>query len=123
MRTTTLGRSGPNAGVIGLGCMGMSFVYDMAALRDDHTSVAVIRQAIELGMTLFDTADAYGPYTNEVRRTPTPPVMSWVIRGLCLSACARTVIDSSSARVPRGICRPQSAPRTRRGRFRQDRWW
>jgi aryl-alcohol dehydrogenase-like predicted oxidoreductase len=66
MRTTTLGSSGPEVGVIGLGCMGMSFVYDMAAARDDDTSAALIRHAIDLGMTLIDTADAYGPYTNEV---------------------------------------------------------
>jgi len=65
IRTTSLGTDGPAVGAIGLGCMGMSFVYDMAAPRDDGTSLAVIRQAIDLGMTLIDTADAYGPYTNE----------------------------------------------------------
>jgi aryl-alcohol dehydrogenase-like predicted oxidoreductase len=65
MRTTTLGGNGPRVGVIGLGCMGMSHSYDMATPRDDATSIAVIRQALDLGMTLIDTADAYGPYTNE----------------------------------------------------------
>jgi aryl-alcohol dehydrogenase-like predicted oxidoreductase len=65
MRTTTLGRQGPEAGVIGLGCMGMTFSYDMETPRDDATSIAVIHQALDLGMTLIDTADAYGPYTNE----------------------------------------------------------
>jgi aryl-alcohol dehydrogenase-like predicted oxidoreductase len=65
MRTTTLGGNGPEVGVIGLGCMGMSFGYDMRAPRDDTTSIAVIRQALDLGMTLLDTADVYGPYTNE----------------------------------------------------------
>jgi aryl-alcohol dehydrogenase-like predicted oxidoreductase len=65
MRTTTLGRDGPEVGVIGLGCMGMSFSYDMETPRDDATSVFVIHQALDLGMTLIDTADAYGPYTNE----------------------------------------------------------
>jgi aryl-alcohol dehydrogenase-like predicted oxidoreductase len=65
MRTTTLGGNGPEVGIIGLGCMGMSFGYDMRAARDDTTSIAVIRQALDLGMTLLDTADAYGPYTNE----------------------------------------------------------
>lgn len=43
----------------------MSFAYDMATPRDEATSVSVIRQAIDLGMTLIDTADVYGPYTNE----------------------------------------------------------
>ena len=65
MRTTTLGSTGPTVGVIGLGCMGMSFAYDVAAARDDDASVAVIRKAFDLGASLIDTADAYGPYTNE----------------------------------------------------------
>jgi aryl-alcohol dehydrogenase-like predicted oxidoreductase len=51
--------------VVGLGCMGMSHSYDMAAPRDDASSIAVLRQALDLGMTLIDTADVYGPYTNE----------------------------------------------------------
>src|SRR6202035_4072943 len=65
MRTTTLGSSGPEVGVIGLGCMGMTASYDLETPRDDATSIAVIHQALDLGMTLIDTADAYGPFTNE----------------------------------------------------------
>jgi aryl-alcohol dehydrogenase-like predicted oxidoreductase len=65
MRTTTLGSKGPDVGVLGLGCMGMSFAYDMAAPRDDEASISVIRQALDLDMTLLDTADVYGPYVNE----------------------------------------------------------
>ncbi|GAA5021683.1 aldo/keto reductase [Streptomyces siamensis] len=65
MRKTTLGTHGPEVGVIGLGAMGMSFAYDMATPRDEATSVSVIHQALDLGMTLIDTADVYGPYTNE----------------------------------------------------------
>jgi aryl-alcohol dehydrogenase-like predicted oxidoreductase len=65
MRTTTLGGSGPEVGVIGLGCMGMTFSYDMETPRDEATSIAVIHQALDLGMTLIDTADVYGPHTNE----------------------------------------------------------
>src|SRR5215469_16992852 len=65
MRTTTLGSQGPEIGVIGLGCMGMTHSYDMATPRDDATSISVVHQALDLGMTLIDTADAYGPYTNE----------------------------------------------------------
>jgi aryl-alcohol dehydrogenase-like predicted oxidoreductase len=45
--------------------MGMTFAYDMTAPRDEATSIAVIRQALDLGVTLIDTADVYGPYTNE----------------------------------------------------------
>ena len=65
MRTTTLGSNGPEVGAIGLGCMGMTASYDLETPRDDATSIAVIHQALDLGMTLIDTADAYGPYTNE----------------------------------------------------------
>lgn len=65
MRTTRLGSEGPQVGVIGLGCMGMTFAYDMAADRDEATSISVIHEALDLGATLIDTADVYGPYTNE----------------------------------------------------------
>ncbi|GAB3933401.1 hypothetical protein GCM10027614_04230 [Micromonospora vulcania] len=65
MRTTTLGSAGPEVGVIGLGCMGMSHGYDITGPKDDDTSIAVIRQALDLGATLTDTSDVYGPYTNE----------------------------------------------------------
>jgi aryl-alcohol dehydrogenase-like predicted oxidoreductase len=65
MRTTTLGTDGPVVGVIGLGCMGMTHAYDIGGARDEATSIAVIHQALELGVTLIDTADVYGPYTNE----------------------------------------------------------
>jgi aryl-alcohol dehydrogenase-like predicted oxidoreductase len=65
VRTTTLGSSGPPVGVLGLGCMGMTHAYDVATPRDEATSISVIHQALDLGMTLIDTADVYGPYTNE----------------------------------------------------------
>ncbi|MFI5882334.1 aldo/keto reductase [Streptomyces sp. NPDC051554] len=65
MRTTSLGPDGPEVGVIGLGCMGMSFSYDQATPRDEATLISVIHQALDLGMTLLDTSDVYGPFTNE----------------------------------------------------------
>jgi aryl-alcohol dehydrogenase-like predicted oxidoreductase len=65
VRTTTLGSNGPEVGLIGLGCMGMTASYDLETPRDDATSIAVIHQAVDLGMTLIDTADVYGPFTNE----------------------------------------------------------
>ncbi|SEL65322.1 aldo/keto reductase [Streptacidiphilus jiangxiensis] len=64
IRTTTLGTDGPVVGVVGLGCMGMSHAYDPSG-RDDDASVGVIRQALDLGVTLIDTADVYGPFVNE----------------------------------------------------------
>jgi aryl-alcohol dehydrogenase-like predicted oxidoreductase len=59
-----LGNSGIEVGAVGLGCMGMSWAYS-AAERDDARSIATIRRAIDLGVTLIDTADVYGPFTNE----------------------------------------------------------
>lgn len=64
MRTRALGATGPQVGTIGLGCMGFSIAYDPGT-KDDATSVAVIRRALDLGVTLFDTSDAYGPFVNE----------------------------------------------------------
>jgi aryl-alcohol dehydrogenase-like predicted oxidoreductase len=56
--------AGRAVGPVGLGCMGMSWAYDPAD-RDDERSVDVIQRALEIGVTLLDTADAYGPFTNE----------------------------------------------------------
>ena len=60
-----LGTQGLTVSALGLGCMGMSQSYGSAAERDDRESVATIHRAIELGVTFFDTAEVYGPFTNE----------------------------------------------------------
>jgi aryl-alcohol dehydrogenase-like predicted oxidoreductase len=64
MKTRTLGRNGPTVSALGLGCMGMSAFY--GGRGEDATSIAVIHRALERGVTLLDTADMYGPHTNEV---------------------------------------------------------
>ncbi|MDT0309591.1 aldo/keto reductase [Streptomyces sp. DSM 44917] len=64
MKTRLPGNSGLELSAIGLGCMGMSWVYDESE-RDDAESVRVIHRAIDLGVTFIDTADLYGPFTNE----------------------------------------------------------
>src|SRR5881398_2437245 len=64
MQKRTLG-SNLEVSAIRLGCMGMSFAYGAPEERDGLESIATIHRAIELGVTFFDTAEVYGPYTNE----------------------------------------------------------
>ena len=63
MQTRRLGRSGLDVSAMGLGCMGMSFGYGPAG--DPAEMIALLRSAVDRGITFFDTAEAYGPYTNE----------------------------------------------------------
>jgi len=64
MHTRVLGSSGIEVGAIGLGCMGMTHAYDVGT-ADEAESIAVVHRALEIGVTLLDTADVYGPHTNE----------------------------------------------------------
>ena len=63
MEKRKLGRSGLEVSALGLGCMGMSFAYGPAA--DKKEMISLIHSAVEKGVTFFDTAEAYGPFTNE----------------------------------------------------------
>jgi aryl-alcohol dehydrogenase-like predicted oxidoreductase len=63
LQTRALGRQGLRVGALGLGCMGMSQSY---GTPDDAESLTTIHRALELGVTLFDTAEVYGPHANEV---------------------------------------------------------
>src|ERR1700726_913369 len=65
MEQRRLGSQGLEGSSIGLGCMGMSDFYGSASDRDERESIATIHRAAELGITLLDTADMYGPFTNE----------------------------------------------------------
>ncbi len=63
MQTRTLGKSGLEVSALGFGCMGISFGYGPATSREE--GIAIIRAAVEGGVTFFDTAEAYGPFANE----------------------------------------------------------
>src|SRR3954452_21400765 len=63
MQKRTLGKSGLEVSALGLGCMGLSYGYGPAA--EKQAAIQLIRTAVERGVTFFDTAEVYGPFTNE----------------------------------------------------------
>src|SRR5467141_5468317 len=63
MKKRKLGKTNLEVSAIGLGCMGMSFGYGPPA--DKQEMIALLRKAVELGVTFFDTAEVYGPFANE----------------------------------------------------------
>ncbi|MDO9587930.1 MAG: aldo/keto reductase [Brevundimonas sp.] len=65
MKTRKLGRGGPEVSAIGLGCMGMAAFYGQAS--DEGQATAVIQRALDLGVAFLDTAEMYGPHTNEIQ--------------------------------------------------------
>ncbi|MCU1323168.1 MAG: aldo/keto reductase family protein [Acidobacteriaceae bacterium] len=64
MQTRKLGNSNLEVSALGLGCMGMSFSY--GTVHDENEMISLMHKAVDLGVTFFDTAEVYGPYTNEV---------------------------------------------------------
>jgi len=65
MKTRRLGKAGPEVSAVGLGCMGMAAFYGQAS--DEAQATAVIHRALDLGVTFLDTAEMYGPHTNEIQ--------------------------------------------------------
>src|SRR6201992_1939684 len=63
MQKRKLGKSGLEVSALGLGCMGMSFSY--GAVHDEKEMIHLMHKAVDLGVTFFDTAEVYGPFTNE----------------------------------------------------------
>src|SRR5947208_7456194 len=63
MQKRKLGKSNLEVSALGLGCMGMSFSYGPP--KDKQEMISLIRAAVDLGVTFFDTAEVYGPFTNE----------------------------------------------------------
>ena len=64
MKTRVLGKSGLEVSALGFGCMGLNFGYGEHSV-DKAAAIALIRAAVERGVTFFDTAEVYGPFTNE----------------------------------------------------------
>ena len=94
-----LGRNGPHVSAMGLGCMGMSEFYGRA---DDQRSIATIHRALDLGITFLDTADIYGPFTNErlVGRAIRDRRHEVVSRRSSATCATRTARFSASTAVP-----------------------
>ena len=63
MKKRTLGKSGLEVSAMGLGCMGLSYAYGPATEKQE--AISLLHAAVDRGVTFFDTAEVYGPYTNE----------------------------------------------------------
>jgi aryl-alcohol dehydrogenase-like predicted oxidoreductase len=63
VKKRVLGKSGLEVSALGLGCMGMTWAYGASGERSEL--IKLLRDAVELGVTFFDTAEVYGPFTNE----------------------------------------------------------
>ena len=106
MQKRKLGKSNLEVSAIGLGCMGMSYGYGPAA--DKREMIALLRAAVERGITFFDTAEMYGPYTNEeLVGEALAPVRNQVVIttkfGIRLDANGQQVLDSHPQRIKQSV--------------------
>ena len=102
MKKRTLGSSGLEVSALGLGCMGMSHGYGPAGAK--HDMIALLRAAVERGVTFFDTAEVYGPFTNEalVGEALAPFRRQVVIAtkfGIKIDPSGQQVVDSRPAEI------------------------
>ena len=104
MEFRTLGKNGPQVSALGLGCMGMSFAYGPA---DEKESLQVLGRYLELGGNFLDTAEIYGPYTNEellgrfLRNVPRDRVVVATKFGFRIGGDGSRAVDSSPDNVRR----------------------
>src|SRR5258708_34668433 len=104
MRQRQFGKNGPLVSALGLGCMGMSFAHDPA---DETESLRVLRRYLELGGNFLDTAEIYGPYTNEellgrfLREVARDSVVIATKFGFRIKADGARGVDSSPENVRR----------------------
>ena len=99
MKTRTLGRSDLAVSALGLGCMGMSWSYH--PIPDRKEMIALLRAAVERGVTFFDTAEVYGPHTNEeLVGEALAPVRSDVVIATKFGWTAIPRISSGSSKAP-----------------------
>ena len=104
MEQRQLGKNGPKVCALGLGCMGMSFAYGPT---DEAESLRVLRRYVDLGGNFFDTAEVYGPYTNEellgrfLREVPRDRVVVATKFGFRISPDGIRGVDSSPENVRR----------------------
>ncbi len=106
MQKRNLGKSGLEVSALGLGCMGMSYGYGPAS--DKAEMIALIRKAVERGVTFFDTAEAYGPHANEeLVGEALAPVRNQVVIatkfGIGLDANYKQVLDSRPETIRRSL--------------------
>ena len=107
MNARRLGKSGPSVSPLGLGCMGMSWAYGPT---NDNESLRVLHRFLELGGNFLDTAEIYGPFTNEelvgrfLREVPRDSVVVATKFGFRIDAGGtRLGLDSSPANVRRAV--------------------